>query len=392
MDSRRKEIESHQAEIARLEQTLHAEFLAVGRLIAAADRAGARHQELLKYLDSIGSLRKSVDTYRADVARFREAAKRIEALLREAAGLEANARELAAERDARLPDLGAGCWTVYRTLADKEPYRTIFEEVAKYDIEAESLAAELKALDEEADRGLFGKIRAYGQKITRRSAIARAEKKKNEALAAAGKKLAATDFARHATGDLRLVFDFIAEKTRTADSLTADAKTKRAEIDELRRQLAKVGIDDEAGVDARVRDVERRVSDLQRELDVMLGWVGQLFFEKDLRTEFADGALAAKYEVLNGLRSTMARHQGAIGRLRAESELEELLKKDKSLRARKLQLEEELKVKQRQIAATDVEIAAADKRIAELRRVLAGEAPFTEPPPLPESPDFYKRD
>jgi hypothetical protein len=88
----------------------------------------------------------------------------------------------------------------------------------------------------------------------------------------------------------------------------------------------------------------------------------------------------------------MARHQGAIGRLRAESELEELLKKDKSLRTRKQQLEEELKVKQRQIAATDVEIAAADKRIAELRRVLAGEAPFTEPPPLPESPDFYKRD
>jgi len=127
-----------------------------------------------------------------------------------------------------------------------------------------------------------------------------------------------------------------------------------------------------------------------RELDVMHGWAGQLFVEKDLRTEFADVGLGAKYEIVGGLRSSIVRKREAIGRLRAETELEELSKKEKALRAKRKAIEDELKQRERQISVVDLELNGAERRIAELKRVLAGEIAFTEPAPPPTT-DFYSK-
>jgi hypothetical protein len=387
MDPRRREIETLEAEIARLEQQLNGECVAIGRQIAGLDRSPLRSGELLKYLASIDTLNASVETYRRDIARIRETVRKIDDLRKAADEADRKAKELAAEVDGRLVDLGAGCWSVYQRLAGREPYRSIFEEVARLDLEAERLAKDLKQLEAEESGGWFDKLKVYGRKLSKRSAVSKVEKQKLAAFAEAGAKLAASDFSRHATGDLLLVFDFVAEKRRGIEALGGDAKRERDEAARLEKALAALGIGED--VEERVKDFEKRIADVLRELDVMYCWAGQLFLEKDLRGEIADTALSARYEVARGLRTTMVRKREAIHRRRAEMEVEELQKKEKSLKSRRKQLEDDLRVRERQIAVVDLEISAAQRRMDELKRVLAGEAPYVEAPPLPPPPDFY---
>jgi chromosome segregation ATPase len=385
LDPRKKELDALAADIARVELQIHSEFVSVGRIIAGLDRSVVRNPEMAKYVAGMETLRKSADTYRDDIARIRETAKRVETLDKEARESDEKIRSLTEERESRLVDLGAGCWTVYRGLADKTPYRSIFEEVSKFDTEAERVARDLADLEREERQGFFDKLKSFGAKLGKRSTISKLEKRKQDALI---KALAASDFSRHATGDLALVFDFVADKQRSIAALAESAARARAEAAQLREALKKLGIDDD--VDLRVRDFEKRIADVLRELEVMHGWAGQLFIEKDLRTEFADAGLGAKFEIVGGLRASIVRKREAIGRLRAEMELEELSKKEKALRAKRKAVEDELKQRERQISVLDLELNGAERRMAELKRVLAGETAFTEPAP-PPSPDFYPR-
>ncbi len=389
MDPRRREIETLEAEIARLEQQVNAECVALGREIASRDRSERRHPELLKYLASIETLNRSVGAYRADIARIREGVRRISELARSAADNERRAREAAAERDARFPEIGAGSWALYQKLADREPYRQIFEDVAKMEVEGDQIARDLKELEEGERRGWLDRIKTYGRKVSKRSALGRIEKQKQHALAHAGARIAETDFARHASGDLRLALDFSADKRRAVDGFLAEAKAQHEEARRLVEGLRALGVHEDA--EDKVRDFEKRIADVQRELDVMYCWTGQLFLEKDLRSELADSALSAKYEVVNELRGKIVRKRATIDRRRAELEVEELAKKDKALLQKRRQLEDELRVKERQIAVVDLEIANGHRRIDELKRVLAGEAPYKEELPMPTPPDFYRK-
>ena len=116
---------------------------------------------------------------------------------------------------------------------------------------------------------------------------------------------------------------------------------------------------------------------------------GQLFLERDLRDELKDDTLSAKYEIVAGLRETIHKKRQQIDRLKAEAEIEDILRREKERRARRRQIEEEMRVKERQIGTIDIEINVGLRRLEELRRVVNGEAPYIDAPPLPPLPELY---
>jgi len=122
---------------------------------------------------------------------------------------------------------------------------------------------------------------------------------------------------------------------------------------------------------------------------VMHCWTGQLYLERDLRGEVQDGNLSAKYEIVAGLRESIRKKSQQIDRLKAETEIEEITRKERERRARRKQLEEDMRVKERQIGVIDIEINMGLRRLEELKRVMTGEAPYTDAPPLPPTPDLY---
>ena len=48
-----------------------------------------------------------------------------------------------------------------------------------------------------------------------------------------------------------------------------------------------------------------------------------------------------------------------------------------------------MRVKERQIGVIDIEINMGLRRLEELKRVLTGDAPYTDALPLPPTPDLY---
>jgi len=48
-----------------------------------------------------------------------------------------------------------------------------------------------------------------------------------------------------------------------------------------------------------------------------------------------------------------------------------------------------MRVKERQIGTIDIEINVGLRRIEELKRVINGDAPYVDAPPLPPLPDLY---
>ena len=118
-------------------------------------------------------------------------------------------------------------------------------------------------------------------------------------------------------------------------------------------------------------------------------WTGQLFLERDLRGEIQDDTLGAKYEIVSGLRETVHKKKQQIDRLKAEAEIEEIQRKEKERRARRRQIEEEMRVKERQIGTIDIEINVGLRRLEELKRVVNGETPYADAPPLPPLPELY---
>lgn len=387
MDPRKKEIDHLEGEVRRLEAQITAECVDIGRRLAAVDRGLLRHEELRKYLVSIDTLRRSVEGFRTDIDRIRQLSRSIDTLARE---LEENGRrrdQILRERQGRLTELGAGSFEVYRALTDPQPWRSLFEDVLKIDDEAARRQEELKTLEsQDREAGFFDKIRIKTRKVLLRGDLTRLDREKTTAFGRAGARLADSDFGALTQGPLRQLYDTLLERRAAADALSLENDRKVEEIEAARAELKRLEADGDP--ETRVREVQRRVDGLLKELDVMHCWAGQIYIERDLREEAADAALAAKFEIVAGLRESIARKRQQVDRLRAEIESEEIQRAERDRRARRKLLDEERRIKERQIATLDIEINAGLRRLEELRRVLAGEAPYREAPPLPPSPDL----
>ncbi len=389
MDARRKEIEHLDGEIGRLEHQITAECIEIGKRIASADSQGLRNEELLKYLNSVATLRRSVESFRVDIERSRTITRQIETRTQEMEENDLRRAALDQERRARFVEIGAGSFGIYKALPDRDPYRTYFEDILKLDVEMEQLHERLKALEaEEQGKGFLERWKLKGRKVLLRGDINRLDRAKTSAYESAGARIVETDFARHAQGPLRQLFDFAADRKRASDALTTENDRRVEEIEGCRADLKRMGVED-GRIDERILDLEKRIGGMLKELDVMCCWTGQLYIERDLRREIPDENLAARYEIVAGLRESIKRKRQQIHRLRAEFELEEITRKEKALRGQRKALEEEMRVKERRIGVIDIELNMGLRRMEELRRVVTGEAPYTEASPLPPTPEMY---
>ncbi len=388
MDARRKEIDLLQGDVQRLEQQIAAECVEIGRRLAVLDRARFRTPELLKYLGSIDTLRRAADDFRSDIERIRDLDRLLDSRTREVEDNRRRRDQLLRERESRFVELGAGGFGVYKGLQDRDPWRGIFDDVLKIDAEEERRREELKAIElQEKGKGLFERLKLKTRKVLLRGDLNRLDRDKTAAYARAGAKLGESEFGRLTDGPLQQLFQAVEEKRRQAAALGEEGDRKIEEIEAARADLKR--LEAEGRADLRARELQERIDGLHKELDVMHCWAGQLCIERDLRGEIADEPLAAKTAIVAGLRETIAKKRRQIDRLRAEIEIEEIERTERDKRARRRQLEEERRVKERQIAVLDIEINAGLKRTEELRRVLAGEAPYVEAPPLPPVPDLY---
>jgi hypothetical protein len=285
-------------------------------------------------------------------------------------------------------ELGAGAFAIFQKMSNGVEYRSMFEEILKLDQEVEERHAELRTLQEqEQSKGFFDKIKLKARKVMVRGEMSRLDRAKTGAYEHAGAKIAETDFGRHAEGALRDLFVSLQERKNAADALAAENDRRGQQIAAHREELKRLEAADRP--DERIRDLERRTEGLHKELEVIYCWTGQLFLERDLRGEIRDDTLSAKYEIVSGLRATVQKRKQQIDRLKAESEIEEILRKEKERRARRRQIEEEMRVKERQIGTIDIEINVGLRRLEELKRVVNGDTPYAEAPPLPPLPELY---
>jgi hypothetical protein len=388
MDARRKEIEHLDADFRRLEHQITAECVEIGRRAAAIAPATVRTEELAKYLNSAATLRRSIDAFRADIDRIRALVREVETLTQEMEETGRRRDQFLRERQSRFMELGAGAFGTFRKLADGAAYRPVFEELLKLDKELEERHAELNELQaQELSKGFFDKIKLKAKKVMVRGEMNRLDRAKTGAYEHVGAKIADTDFGRHAEGPLRELFDALRERKQAADGLAADNERRLLQIETHGQELHRLEAKDRP--EERVRDLERRIEGLMKELEVIYCWTGQLFLERDLRGELQDDALSAKYEIVAGLRESIQKKRQQIDRLKAEAEIEEILRREKERRVRRRQIEEEMRVKERQIGTIDIEINVGLRRLEELKRVVNGETPYIEAPPLPPLPEMY---
>ena len=391
MDSRKRAIEQLSGEITRLEQQITSECVEIGKRILASHPDSVGRVELQKYLRNAQTLMRASDDERNAIARLQELYRRRDELDSRIQDNERRLREITRDRESRLADLGAGAYALYRTLDDRNRYAPMFDEILKLDAEIEKLSSDLGSIEEqEKEKGFFEKLKLKTQKVILRGNISRVEKKKLKAYADSGGRVADSDFAGHATGELRGMFDFVTEKRRGIEVLHAENDRQRDELTEIRAELKRQGA--EESLAPREKESQKRIEDMQKELEVIHCWIGQLYVEKDLRRDIPDEGVAAKFDIIGGMRESIRKRREQIHKLHAELELEELQGKNVALSARRKQLEEEMRIKERQIGVVDFETRAAERRMEELRRVLSGEIPYTDPSPLPPPPDFYARE
>ncbi len=388
MDARKKEIEHLEADLRRLEHQITADCVDIGRRAAAAAPDAVNTEELAKYLNSAVTLQNSINGFRSDIDRIHALVRDLETLAREIEDATHRRDQILKERRNRFIELGAGAFSLYRKLPDAAAYRPLFDELLKLDKEVDDRNAELKLLqDQESSKGFFDKIKFKARKVMVRGDINRLDRSKTAAYELAGSKIAESDFSRHAEGPLRELFDSIRDRKKAADEVDAENERREADIETCRQELQQMEAADR--VAERVRDLERRIEGLNKEIEVIHCWTGQLFLDRDLRGEFKDAELSSKIDAVLGLRTAIHQKRQAIDRLKAEGELEELQRKEKDRRARRKQLEEEMRVKERQIGTIDIEINVGLRRIEELRKVINGEMPYVDAPPLPPLPDLY---
>lgn len=390
MDPRKKEIESNEGEIGRLEQQITTECILIGKRIVELDHHAVRNPELQKYLNNIDSLRKSIDAYNQDIVRIRGMVQRLTELNQQTADNQKRRKEVLKDREGRFVELASGSYTVFKSLQDRTKYRTYFEELLKLDADMERLQQELKDLEaQEKDKGFFEKLFKYkSRKFAIRSDMNKSEKEKLRALGDAGRRLADSDFETLTVGDLKSIYSMDSDRKKELDKLGQEDAQTKADVERILGDLRKLGITDNDHAE-KIKETERRIADIQRELDVMHCWTGQLFLERDLRSELPDTTLGAKFDIVGGVRESIRKKHTNIYRLKAELEIEELAKKEKNLRQRRKQLEEEMRIKERQVGVIDLELSIGQRRLEDLKRVLIGEIPYTEPSPLPPTPDFY---
>ncbi len=387
MDARKREIDHLEGEVRRLEHQITLECVEIGRRLAALNPPGAHHEELLKYLNSIQSLRRSVEGFRADIDRIRDLTRQVDARGQEMDENRRRSEQLDRERQSRFMEIGAGAFAVFKGLPEREAWRGTFEEVLKLDLEIEHRHDELRALEAEEQKGWFAKAKLLPRKLGLRGDINRLDREKRAAYELAGGKIVDTDFARFTEGPLRQLFEAAQERRRAVEALAAENDRKVEEIEACRLELKRLEAGERA--DGRILELEKRIDGMHKELDVMFCWAGQLYLERDLRAEVSDAGLGAKYEIVAGLRESIRKKRQQADRLKAEIELEEIQRRERDKRARRKQLEEEMRVKERQVGVIDIEINMGLRRIEELKRVLTGDAPFVDAPPLPPTPDLY---
>ena len=97
-----------------------------------------------------------------------------------------------------------------------------------------------------------------------------------------------------------------------------------------------------------------------------------------------------KVALIAGIRGTIRDKKRRVDVLKAEIEIDELIKKEKALLIKRKTIEEEMRVKERQMNVADIELSMGRRRLEELKRVVHEEQPYAEPSPLPPSPDFYE--
>jgi len=388
MDARKKEIEHLDGEIRRLEHQITAECVEIGRRIAGGDVSGVRNGELKKYLASADSLRRAVDSARSDIEGIRSLTRQVETRATEIDQNNQRKEQLQRERQSRFIELGAGTYTVFKGMPARDPWRPVFEDVLKLDLEIDRRHAELKALEaEEATKGFFKSLPLKPKKMMLRGDISRLDREKNSAYDLAGAKIAESDFLKFTEGPLRLVFEGIRDRQRAVEELGAENDRKVEEIERCRAELKRLEADERP--EDRVREIEKRIEGMSKELDVIHCWAGQLYLERDLRPEVTDPGVSAKFEIVSGLRESIRKKRQQMDRLKAEIEIEEITRKERDRRARRKQLEEDMRVKERQIGVIDIEINMGLRRLEELKRVMSGDAPYTDAPPLPPQPDLY---
>ncbi len=388
LDARKKEIEHLDADLRRLEHQITAECVEIGRRAAAVAPSAVRTEELAKYLNSASTLRRSIDTFRGDIDRIRALTREIESRSLEMDQNTQRRDQIVRERQSRFMELGAGAFSIFQKMHDGDAYRPMFEELLKLDQEVEQRHTELRDLQaEEQSKGFFDKIKLKARKVMVRGEISRLDKAKAGAYEHAGARIAETDFARHAEGALRELFDSTRERKEAAEALSVVNDRRLQEIEAHRQELQRLEAAERP--EERIRDLERRIDGLLKELEVIYCWTGQLYIERDLRGELKDDGLSAKYEIVAGLRESIRKKRQQIDKLKAEAEIEEITRREKERRTRRRQLEEEMRIKERQIGTIDIEINVGLRRLEELKRVLNGEAPYVDAPPLPPLPEMY---
>jgi len=388
MDARKKEIERLDAELRRMEHQITADCVDIGRRAAAAAPSAVNTEELAKYLNSAVTLQNSISGFHGDIDRIRGLVLSLASLQKECDEAGRRRDQILRERQTRFMELGAGAFALFRKLPDGAAYRPLFEELLKIDKEVDERNKELQTLqDQEQSKGFFDKIKLKAKKVIVRGEINRLDRAKAAAYEHAGARIAETDFARHADGGLGELFASIRDRKSAADLIIDDNAKRQAEMENQRLELQRLEAVDRA--EERVRDLERRIESLAKELEVIHCWTGQLFLERDIRHEIKDEALSAKIDSVLSQREAIRQKRQAIDRLKAEGEMEEILKKEKERRARRRQLEEEMRVKERQIGTIDIEINVGLRRLDELKRVINGDAGYQDAPPLPPLPDLY---
>jgi hypothetical protein len=388
MDARKKEIERLDAELRRLEHQITADCVDIGRRAAAAAPSAVNTEELAKYLNSAVTLQNSITGFHGDIDRIRSLGQSLTALQKECDEALRRRDQILRERQSRFMELGAGAFALFRKLPDGAAYRPLFEEVSRLDQDVDERQKELQKLQEqEQSKGFFDKIKLKARKVMVRGEINRLDRAKTSAYEHAGAKIADSDFGRYADGALRDLFASIRDRKAAADSIIEENTKRQAEMESQRLELQRLEAVDRS--EERIRDLERRIESLGKELEVIHCWTGQLFLERDLRHEIKDETLSTKIDSVLAQREVIRQKRQAIDRLKAEGEIEEIQRKEKERRARRKQLEEDMRVKERQIGTIDIEINVGLRRIEELKRVVNGDAPYVDAPPLPPLPDLY---
>lgn len=390
MDARRKEIQALQSDIDQLQSRIATECAEIGRRLAELTEPLAAPPELRKYLSNIASLRRSIASFHDDIRRIGDSQHHLEQLRRETADGQKRLRRLQAECESRYEEIGAAAYQAFRSATDSVSFRDIFRPLIDLDDEIRRHEEELRRIEEEERRAslLEKLIRHKGRKVILRGSIHRVERGKLKAYFEVGRRVCDSEFARRIQDRAGKALAFVEERRRQADAIAARNADCAAKITRLEQELRDLGVT--SSPQDRIADLEKKIASVEEELRVLTAWAGQWFVDHQPPLPQRPEEIDTKTTLIGGIQKTIAEKQRRIDALKAEIEIDELLEKEKKLKVRRKTLEEELRVKERQMAVLDIEINIGRRRLDELNRVIHQGAPYREAEPLPQPPDLYQ--